>query len=192
VPLSPDLCRSEHTTRSTHVTKSSLTSTVGSSSRDTGNTSNSATCVEVKLAIAPQLLPSGQYAPSCIFSKSQSSKQPLLSLTSPSSLEENCVLTSTPGLSRSLVTSLLAHGIWLALILRNTSVDGLDDIRSDRSSEDLYFNSISSIPLHLHAHTTNQRANRGSRTFGRGWVAPLAEPSAFRMVTVGREAISTD
>ncbi len=29
-------------------------------------------------------------------------------------------------------------------------------------------------------------------TFGKGWVAPLAEPSADKMVTVGREAISTD
>ena len=30
------------------------------------------------------------------------------------------------------------------------------------------------------------------RTFGRGWVTPLAVPSADRMVTVGREAISGD
>lgn len=43
VPLSPDLGRSEHTARSAHVTKCSLSSTVGSSSRNTGNTGNSAT-----------------------------------------------------------------------------------------------------------------------------------------------------
>ena len=49
-----------------------------------------------------------------------------------------CALTSTPRLSRGLVTSLLAHGIWLTLVLRNTSVDGLDDIRSNGRSEDLY------------------------------------------------------
>jgi hypothetical protein len=50
VPLSPDLGGCEHTTRSAHVAESSLSSTVGSSSRDTGNTGNSATCVDVKLA----------------------------------------------------------------------------------------------------------------------------------------------
>jgi hypothetical protein len=60
-----------------------------------------------------------------------------------------CVHTSTPRLSRGLVTSLLAHGIWLTLVLRNSGVDGLDDIRSDRSSEDLYSKPVSSIPLHL-------------------------------------------
>jgi hypothetical protein len=36
------------------------------------------------------------------------------------------------------VTSLLAHGIWLTLVLRDTGVDGLDDIRSNGRSEDLF------------------------------------------------------
>ena len=45
VPLSPNLGRSEHATRSAHVTESGLSSTVGSSSRDTGNTGNSTTYV---------------------------------------------------------------------------------------------------------------------------------------------------
>jgi hypothetical protein len=43
------------------------------------------------------------------------------------------VLTGTPGLSGGLVTSLLAHSVWLALVLGHTSVDGLDDIGTDRS-----------------------------------------------------------
>ena len=47
VPLSPDLGRSEHATRSAHVSESSLSSTVGSSSRNTRNTGNSTTCIGV-------------------------------------------------------------------------------------------------------------------------------------------------
>lgn len=41
VPLAPDLGRSEHATRSTHVTEGSLTGTVGTTTRDTRNTSHS-------------------------------------------------------------------------------------------------------------------------------------------------------
>lgn len=44
VPLSPDLCRGEHATRAAHVTKGSLSSTVSSSSRDTRDTGDGATC----------------------------------------------------------------------------------------------------------------------------------------------------
>lgn len=44
VPLAPDLGGSEHATRSAHVTKSSLTSTVSTATRDTRNTGDSATC----------------------------------------------------------------------------------------------------------------------------------------------------
>ncbi len=44
VPLSPDLRGCEHATRSAHVTEGSLSSSVSSSSRDTGNTGDSATC----------------------------------------------------------------------------------------------------------------------------------------------------
>lgn len=44
MPFSPDLSGSEHTTGATLVTECSLTSTVRSSSRDTGNTSDSAAC----------------------------------------------------------------------------------------------------------------------------------------------------
>ena len=55
VPLSPDLGRSEHATRSAHVTESSLSSTVSSSSRDTRNTGNGTTCIDVELAIVIDL-----------------------------------------------------------------------------------------------------------------------------------------
>lgn len=43
VPLSPDLGGSEHTTRTALVTESSLTSTVSTTTRNTGDTSDSAT-----------------------------------------------------------------------------------------------------------------------------------------------------
>lgn len=46
------------------------------------------------------------------------------------------VLTSSPGLGRGLVTGLLAHGIGLALVLGDSLVHLLDDIRTDGSSED--------------------------------------------------------
>ena len=41
VPLAPDLGGSEHATRTAHVTESSLTSTVGTTTRDTRDTGNS-------------------------------------------------------------------------------------------------------------------------------------------------------
>jgi hypothetical protein len=43
VPLAPDLGRGEHATGTAHVTEGSLTGTVGSSTRDTGNTGNGTT-----------------------------------------------------------------------------------------------------------------------------------------------------
>ena len=129
VPLSPDLCWGEHTTRSAHVTESSLSSTVGSSSRDTGNTGNSTTCRNNNLAIVPR----GLYIcthPLAEFEVQQHRHVlPIYKL---------CALTSSPGLSRGLVTSLLAHGIWLTLILGHSSVDGLNDIWADGRGEDLY------------------------------------------------------
>jgi hypothetical protein len=44
------------------------------------------------------------------------------------------------------VTSLLAHGIWLTLVLGHSSVDGLNDIRSDGRGENLYNSNQLSIP----------------------------------------------
>jgi hypothetical protein len=41
VPLAPDLGRSEHASGTAHVTESSLSSAVGSSTRDTRNTGDS-------------------------------------------------------------------------------------------------------------------------------------------------------
>jgi hypothetical protein len=111
VPLSPDFGRCEHTSGSAHVTEGSLSSTVSSSSRNTGNTRNSTT-----------------YSSSA--------------LPTPISPAQNVrrvyVRTGTPGLSRGLVTSLLAHGIWLTLILGHSSVDSLNNIRSDWRCEDLF------------------------------------------------------
>jgi hypothetical protein len=46
VPLSPDLGRGEHATGTAHVTEGSLTSTVGTTTRDTGNTRDSTTCIQ--------------------------------------------------------------------------------------------------------------------------------------------------
>lgn len=44
--------------------------------------------------------------------------------------------TGTPRLSRGLVTSLLAHGVGLTLVLSHAGVNLLDDVRSDRAGED--------------------------------------------------------
>jgi hypothetical protein len=44
VPLSPDLGRGKHATGTAHVTEGSLTGTVSTTTRDTGNTGNSTTC----------------------------------------------------------------------------------------------------------------------------------------------------
>lgn len=43
VPLSPNLGRGEHSTGTAHVTKGSLTGTVRTTTRDTGNTRDSTT-----------------------------------------------------------------------------------------------------------------------------------------------------
>jgi hypothetical protein len=45
-------------------------------------------------------------------------------------------LTSSPRLSRSLVTGLLAHGVGLALVLSHAGVDLLDNIGSDGRGKD--------------------------------------------------------
>lgn len=44
VPLTPDLCWGEHATRAAHVTEGSLTSAVSSTTGDTRNTCNGASC----------------------------------------------------------------------------------------------------------------------------------------------------
>ena len=46
-------------------------------------------------------------------------------------------LTSSPGLSRGLVASLLADGVRLTLVLGHALVNLLDDIRADGAQEHL-------------------------------------------------------
>ena len=53
MPFSPDLGWREHTARAAHVSKCSLTSTVGAPSRDTGNTGNGATWTNTNVSQAP-------------------------------------------------------------------------------------------------------------------------------------------
>lgn len=45
VPLPPDLGRGEHATRTAHVTEGGLTSTVSTTTGDTGNTCDGTTCI---------------------------------------------------------------------------------------------------------------------------------------------------
>ena len=136
VPLSPDLGGCEHTTRSAHVTESSLSSTVSSSSRDTRNTGNGATWIDVELAIVLDLNASLP-VPDFPTTNMPSFSSVIVPISVPK-VKQICVLTSTPGLSRGLVTSLLAHCIWLTLVLGHSGVDSLDDIGSDGRKEDLY------------------------------------------------------
>jgi hypothetical protein len=84
------------------------------------------------------------------------------------------------------MTSLLAHGIGLTSVLGDSGVHSLHDIWSDGRVEDLIQSPLAAVLSH--------QGTEGSRvyTFGSGWVAPLAVPSAERMVTVGREAIVRD
>jgi hypothetical protein len=117
MPFSPDLCGCEHTTRSTHVTESSLTSTVSSSTRDTRNTGNSAT---YKFNVSNCQLPD-----MCAKSKSDN---PLsaIEFNGPMHIvpeKQKPLLTSTPRLSRSLMASLLAHCIRLTLVLRHSRMN---------------------------------------------------------------------
>lgn len=97
MPLSPDLGRGEHTTRTALVTESSLTSTVRTATRDTGDTGDSTTWRK-------------------LYQYEDVPRSNILSIS-------NWRRTGTPGLSRSLFTSLLAHSIGLALVLRDTGVN---------------------------------------------------------------------
>jgi hypothetical protein len=84
-----------------------------------------------------------------------------------------CVLTSTPGLCRGLVTSLLAHGIWLTFVLGHSGVNGLNDIRSDGGKEDLYnLNQLNSASVQLLPDL--------SSTGGFEAVVPLVEGGSHR------------
>lgn len=102
MPFSPDLGRREHTTRTAHVSKRSLTSTVGTSSGDTGDTGDGATFTNTGVSQAPSAI--AKLSP-----------------------------TSTPRLSGGLMASLLAHCIWLSLILGHASVYGPELLLVSRS-----------------------------------------------------------
>lgn len=114
MPLSPDFRRCEHATRAAHVTESSLTSTMSSTTRDTRNTCNSTTC-KFTLAIAK---PNQTPAPFIIPHSHPQFHFPALELS-----QREYVLTGTPRLCRSLMTSLLAHRIWLSLVLCHASMN---------------------------------------------------------------------
>lgn len=93
VPSAVCLGWCEHTTSTAHVTESSLSGTVGSSSRNTGNTCNST--------------------------------------------------TSTPRLSRGLVTCLGGDSVGLSSVLSHISVNVLDDIETNRCAQNCWEASLS-------------------------------------------------
>ena len=89
-----------------------------------------------------------------------------------------CILTGTPRLSRGLMASLLAHSIWLPLVLGHASVDGSAAI------------SANTLQFHVAFSYWTMSGRIGAlNTSGRGCVELLAEPSADRMETVGRLVI---
>jgi hypothetical protein len=99
VPLAPDLGGSEHATGTALVTKGSLTGTVSTTTGDTGDTSDSTA-----------------------WSREEKSDQPQIRCF-PYSIVVVRKHTGTPGLSGSLFTSLLAHGVGLSLVLGQTGVN---------------------------------------------------------------------
>jgi hypothetical protein len=98
MPLAPNLGGSEHATFSAHVAKGSLTGAMGTATRDTRYTSNSAACSQILLGCAFNV---------CVWF---------------------CAHTSSPRFGRSLFASLLAHGVRLTFVLGHAGVHGLDDI----------------------------------------------------------------
>lgn len=139
VPLAPDLGRGEHAAGTAHVTEGSLTGTVSTTTRDTGDTGDSATCVS---KCQPQAQSTYTQRRRCrekclkmLFEAVAQVAFLQSSLPAPPS-QIRVSLTSSPGLSRGLVTGLLAHGVRLALVLGHALVNLLDDVRSDRAGED--------------------------------------------------------
>jgi hypothetical protein len=84
--------------------------------------------------------------------------------------------TGTPGLSGGLVTSLLAHGVGLSLVLGHTSVDG-----PARGSDQ----PLSMVWARSQSYWTMSGRMGALKTLGRGWLASPALPSAEMMETVG-------
>jgi len=119
VPLAPDLGRGEHTTGTALVTEGSLTGTVSTTTGDTGDTGDSTTYSIERGFVSCLFLPIGEMVKIRWFCKF------LRNLESDSSNLEKCAKsrTGTPGLSGGLFTSLLAHGVGLALVLGHTDVN---------------------------------------------------------------------
>lgn len=90
--------------------------------------------------------------------------------------------TGTPGLSASLVTSLLAHGIRLTLVLRHAGVDSPERFVSLQSPS-------SSGSCSLSTYCTMSGRIGALKTLGSGWVSLVGAPSPPWMVTVGRLVI---
>jgi hypothetical protein len=114
VPLAPDLSRGEHTTGTALVTEGSLTGTVSTTTGDTGDTGDSTTCS----------MRSNLVSYCSLYRRIPESQNFREFKSDSSNLEKGAKSrTGTPGLSRGLFTSLLAHGVGLALVLGHTSVN---------------------------------------------------------------------
>lgn len=107
MPLPPHLGRSEHATTSAHVTAVGMLSVF-------------------LFAVASAVY--GGY--------SQSSLTSTVSTSTRDTGDTSDGTTGTPGLGRGLMASLLRDGIWLAAVLGHTSVNMVNNVRSDRSLED--------------------------------------------------------
>ena len=170
VPLAPDLGRGEHATGAAHVTEGGLTSTVGTTTRDTGDTGNSTTCISLVSQTvfhrSVALIPSGNLcAPNSTQSSPGFCEKAYPPMPPQNVTEKRATLTSSPRLGRGLVTSLLAHGIRLTLVLSDTSVHLLDNVRSDRAGEDSRNGVGSSSGSTIFADDRNGR----SRSHCDGW-----------------------
>jgi len=168
MPLSPDFCRCKHTTRTAHVTESSLTSTVSTTARDTRNTCNSTTYISI----------------SAIYKANQT---PVSFIISVSYLQSN---SSTPVVLKRICTNRYPK-------TQQKSDDQLfrsPHMAASCSSPCQYEQSYMPLAIALHYHSQRSYWIISGRigdwkTLGSGCVEPLALPSADRIVTVGREAI---
>ncbi len=105
-------------------------------------------------------------------------------------LEMKCrVLTSSPGLGRGLVTSLLSDSVWLTLVLGHSGVDSPVKRFNQQLLPSSHRCSSAQLRVSWTYWTISGRIGE-VKTFGSGWVTPLAVPSADRIVTVGLDAIS--
>lgn len=107
MPLPPYLRRREHTTRATHVAKGGLTGTMCSSTRDTRNTGNGTTCVDVNIGPWPPQQFVAESAVTNQFPRTQLRSDVRLSRSQRTAV--SCSLPYRRVLSCSAVNSLLRH-----------------------------------------------------------------------------------